>query len=105
LSKLNIYICFKYHTFFFWFSLMALFQLHRLYSVECKGKVIMNGCQARIWKDVDVAYLKLLSQNLAGVSLFIQQGITSRITSIYCLFLHEDFDATSAFPLSPLYGF
>jgi hypothetical protein len=44
-------------------SLATLFQLQKLYSVECYGKVIMDGKYVRIWKEEVLACFKLLPRH------------------------------------------
>jgi hypothetical protein len=42
------------------------FEPYRTHSVELDGKMVINGENLRIWKEVVTAYFKVLSRNFPG---------------------------------------
>jgi len=43
-----------------------VFQLHRLRDTDWDGRIIVNGYQARVWKEVVTTYLLVLTPHLPG---------------------------------------
>jgi hypothetical protein len=70
-----------------------MFQLQRLYRIECYKKIIMNDKQVRILKEAVMDYFKTLSQHSCGEPEEYHDNIQSRSPVIHPSFESKKYRA------------